>query len=267
MGMRVSKKTFLFLGLFILIAASWETKPWQFASDKGGVEREKLLPITSYTIEKDDYTICYDAKNKIPYWTFEHLTKKRLAKNIKRPPNVRFEHELGLPKHFRSTNHDFHKSGFDRGHLAASANHAYSKHRLKETFTLSNVAPQDPTLNRYYWRSLEEHTRKLTDHFDDVYVISGTAFYFEDKKGDDGKKIRTVTYELIGDGDVAVPNAFYKVILAKAKNGNRLYKAYLIPNTYIEGSPPFTSYQVSIQSLEERTGILFFPSEPREEEL
>lgn len=267
MRKNLGKNPFLLLGLFVLIATSWEVKPWLLTSSNASLDREKLLPITSYTITKDDYTIGYDAKNKIPYWTFEHLTKKSLAKNIKRPSNLRFEHEETLPKHFRATNHDFHKSGFDRGHLAASANHAYSKHRLKQTFTLSNVAPQDPTLNRYYWKSLEEHTRKLTEHYDDVYVVSGTAFFSVDSRIAQGKKVRTLSYELIGEGDVAVPNAFYKVILAKSKGRGRHYKAYLIPNTYIEGTPPFSEFEISIRTLEEQTGILFFPSEPDLDEL
>ena len=31
-----------------------------------------------------------------------------------------------IPKQFQSTNDDYYGSGFDRGHLAAAANHRYS---------------------------------------------------------------------------------------------------------------------------------------------
>lgn len=42
----------------------------------------------------------------------------------------------------RSTNADFRGSGFDRGHLAAAANHKWSQKAMDDTFYLSNVAPQ-----------------------------------------------------------------------------------------------------------------------------
>lgn len=42
----------------------------------------------------------------------------------------------------RATNADYKGSGFDRGHLAAAANHKWSQKAMDDTFYLSNVAPQ-----------------------------------------------------------------------------------------------------------------------------
>ena len=42
----------------------------------------------------------------------------------------------------RSTNQDYKGSGFDRGHLAAAANHKWSQKAMDDTFILSNVSPQ-----------------------------------------------------------------------------------------------------------------------------
>lgn len=42
----------------------------------------------------------------------------------------------------RATNADYRGSGFDRGHLAAAANHKWSQKAMADTFYLSNVAPQ-----------------------------------------------------------------------------------------------------------------------------
>lgn len=42
----------------------------------------------------------------------------------------------------RATNADYRGSGFDRGHLAAAANHKWSQKAMEDTFYLSNVAPQ-----------------------------------------------------------------------------------------------------------------------------
>lgn len=42
----------------------------------------------------------------------------------------------------RATNADYRGSGFDRGHLAAAANHKWTQKAMDDTFYLSNVAPQ-----------------------------------------------------------------------------------------------------------------------------
>lgn len=50
------------------------------------------------------------------------------------PPSVHIFH--------RATSADYKRSGFDRGHLAAAANHKLSQKAMEDTFYLSNVAPQ-----------------------------------------------------------------------------------------------------------------------------
>lgn len=45
----------------------------------------------------------------------------------------------------RATSADYKGSGFDRGHLAAAANHKWSQKAMEDTFYLSNVAPQVKT--------------------------------------------------------------------------------------------------------------------------
>jgi endonuclease G len=43
---------------------------------------------------------------------------------------------------FRAANGDFKNSGYDRGHLAAAANHRHSQKAMDQTFILSNISPQ-----------------------------------------------------------------------------------------------------------------------------
>ena len=257
-------KNLFFLVLGAALAFLWTTSP---LSKSHKVEKHNaitsLYPITSILIERDDYAISYDGSNKIPHWSFEHLTKKSLSKQAKRNPKEQFQADHNIPPHLQSSNVDFYKSGYDRGHMAAAGNHQQSKRRLKETFYLSNIAPQDPGFNRFYWKTLEEYTRLLTKEYDDVYVVSGTTFLHKDRLNESGKKIRSLTYEVIGENQIGVPNAFYKVILAKGKKGEPLYKAYLLPNAFIEGDPPFEKYTIPIGELEQITGVLFFPDEQK----
>lgn len=44
---------------------------------------------------------------------------------------------------------------------------------MDETFLLTNVLPQDRTINSGLWNHLEQLARQLTDHYEEVRVISG----------------------------------------------------------------------------------------------
>ena len=51
-------------------------------------------------------------------------------------------------------------SGFDRGHLAPAADMAYSAQAMSESFFMSNMTPQHPSLNRGRWKTLETQVRQ-----------------------------------------------------------------------------------------------------------
>lgn len=63
----------------------------------------------------------------------------------------------------RATNADYRGSGFDRGHLAAAANHKWSQKAMEDTFYLSNVAPQVSLLRSDQVDSLKQ-TRLYRSH-------------------------------------------------------------------------------------------------------
>ncbi|XP_076137805.1 endonuclease domain-containing 1 protein [Alosa pseudoharengus] len=60
----------------------------------------------------------------------------------------------------QALNEDYTHSGFDRGHLNPNGHHAVPGRNA--TFTLTNVIPQNPTLNQNAWRI---HESKLTEEF------------------------------------------------------------------------------------------------------
>lgn len=53
-----------------------------------------------------------------------------------------FKEDQYIHQYFRSTNQDYKGSGYDRGHMAAAANHRKSQKIMDQTFFLSNMAPQ-----------------------------------------------------------------------------------------------------------------------------
>jgi endonuclease G, mitochondrial len=81
---------------------------------------------------------------------------------------------------------------------------------MSQTFLLSNMAPQTPSLNRQMWRMLEDDARELASVMGSVWVFTGSLFM-----GADGSQAGDTTF--IGANRVAVPTHFYKVILADAE--------------------------------------------------
>ncbi len=82
-------------------------------------EKEPNYPQGFPIIERTGYTVCYDARNKVPLWVYERLTQEALAKKVDRV-GFSFKEDHVLPSMQRSSNHDYEHSGFDRGHMGAA---------------------------------------------------------------------------------------------------------------------------------------------------
>ncbi len=68
------------------------------------------------------------------------------------------------------TGEDYSKSGYDRGHLAAAEDFAYSDSLQGLTFSYFNCVPQTPELNRGKWKKYEEYVRELSKK-DTVVIV------------------------------------------------------------------------------------------------
>ncbi len=136
--------------------------------------------------------------------------------------------------------------GYDRGHLAPSADFRWSQKALSESFYYSNMSPQVADFNRDSWAKLEDLFRA----------------YVQEKK----VPLYIVTAPLLREGlpvvergqnHVAIPVYYYKIALDPA---NKQAIAFLMPNKKCEY--PTEHYAVSIDSLEHLTGRDFFPALP-----
>lgn len=209
-------------------------------------------PISQFKLQKEGYALAYSGERKIPIWVYEELSPNSLEVRADRD-GMEFEVEQGLPEKMQAKLSDYYHSGYDRGHLAAAANHRNSPDTLRGTFTLSNIAPQNGEFNREIWAELEREIRKSVKRYEKVHLITGTLFYSE------GKRLQI---EQIGKNKIGVPTHFYKVILAEKEGGKVAASAYLFPNKKgLKG--PLGKYQKSVAELEDLAGILFFPKLPQ----
>ncbi|KAI5615366.1 endonuclease G, mitochondrial [Silurus asotus] len=99
------------------------------------------FPSLSHIRSRESHVTCYDARNRTPAWVIEQLNAGTLSGTSDRKL-CDFKEDDSVHVYHRATNSDYRGSGFDRGHLAAAANHKWSQKAMDDTFYLSNVAPQ-----------------------------------------------------------------------------------------------------------------------------
>ena len=123
---------------------------------------------------KNAFDICYNDKEKHPNYTSYDLVWDKVKKYHSRK-YIRFKPDMRIPSNYRSYPGDYTRSGYDRGHLAPNAQFDWDIEVQRSTFLMSNIAPQNPNLNRYIWAALEKHVRNLTKKFKHVEVITGVC--------------------------------------------------------------------------------------------
>ena len=158
------------------------------------------------TIDKEFYTICYDYELKagraVGYRLFGDLVN---ANNIQKRPSFKIERSLERP--YRSSNTDYTRSGYDRGHLAADAAFDWSEESLEAAYSLANIIPQARKVNRYTWIKAERYARYVAVQLGEVDVINVIKY------SDDPQRI--------GKNGIAVAEGFYKVLYNKAEDFTR----------------------------------------------
>ena len=156
-------------------------------------------------IAKQVYTICYDYKAKgAKYVSYTLDGDKVNAVNIKKRSS--FYTEKNLPKKYRSNTRDYTHSGYDRGHLANDASFDYNKKVVRKTYSMANIIPQAPQINRKTWIKAEKLERKVAVGLGMANVINGVIYSNNPKR--------------IGKDKIAVPDGFWKMI----SNDDKKYK-------------------------------------------
>jgi endonuclease G len=117
---------------------------------------------------------------------------------------------------------------------------------VRDSFLLSNVLPQNSSLNSGKWRLLEKAIRRLAVEADFVVVFTGPIF--------------CTTVERIGANRVAVPCQLYKVVLA-ARGADLTAFAAILPN-HSNPAGGLDEFATSVAEVERRTGLDFFGALP-----
>lgn len=179
------------------------------------------MPAADQILFNRHYVLGYSYYFRQAKWALEIVDSGK--KDIERIDNFRPDYRI--PEDFRADLTDYRGSGYDRGHLVASANQNELELQNSETFLLSNMSPQEKYFNRGIWRELESAVRRLDDNEDvwETYVICGPIFYFD-------KPVKSIGAEDDNDVSIPIPNAYFKSILTEDKRGKLKMWSFLMEN-------------------------------------
>lgn len=216
--------------------------------------------MTIGSVNTRNYSFAWDYDNLVAPWVAYPLCKWNIGDNINRkdrddpwavdPYLSEKQQPVLYMRGFRSTS----SRSYDRGHQLPSADRLYDYSSNDKTFYGTNMTPQLSKLNQYFWRNLENKVRSWAYSSDTCYVVTGCLT--------DG----STEYALDNVGKkITVPSHYYKAVLRYSKSTTLGFAGYmgcailLEHRDYGNGSN-FKEYAISIDELEKKTGIDFYPN-------
>lgn len=255
---------------FIDYDRSWGEQP-EYRSDDAYIYKTYYATFVSNQFfpggKLRNYSVCYDVDRHISHWVAYPIFKKvyetpvlSRVNDFNYDPNdqlpvipTRDQQYIGTGGNGRG----YGARGYDRGHMLPQASRYNNYEPNRMTYYGTNMMPQNSTLNRNIWASLEGKVRGWggLQTYDTLYVVTGAAF----------KSTKTIDN---ANGPIAVPSHCWKVLLRQRGNQNRQisqFKAdelkaigFVFTNDAAGAATSIESAVRSVKEIEELTGFKFF---------
>lgn len=218
------------------------------AKDTASVQAAKGIEIPRFTKKRQSqvlvrlaYTTSYNKYTRCPNWVAWKLTADHTEGPYVRK-GYRFHEDMDVP-YPRAYYEDYKGSpyGMQRGHMCPAADNKWSDEAMDECHLLTNICPQYGQLNGGEWKDLEDACRDWARDYGCIYIVCGPIFYSDRPR-------------LIGEHDIAVPDAFFKVVLRLGRNPQAL--GFIYPNDRCSG--PMSDFVMSVDEVEKTVGLDFF---------
>lgn len=188
------------------------------------------------------FVINYNPHRLIPNWVAYELTAEELDGNVPRAKG--FSMDLSY-RGRQAMREDYSNTGWDKGHMAPSADMKWSQTAMTESFYLTNICPQNPDLNGRDWHTLENRVRDWARQYGRVWVVCGPL-------------VEDIFFDTIGDNKITVPDGFFKALLRQDTNGTYHSIAFIFENN--SARQPIKNAVVTVNELESLIGYDLFPN-------
>jgi endonuclease G len=167
--------------------------------------KEKFInsKICNQIIDNEFIVMCYDYKLKA-----SKSVAYTLDGDLMNDPNIdkrpSFYTEKSLDKKYRISTTDYTNSGYDRGHLAPDAAFDWSQESLEAVYTLANIIPQAPQVNRRSWAKLERYVRNRAEELGELSIVNVVKYGQRSSR--------------MGKNRMAISKGYYKILYNKEEN-------------------------------------------------
>lgn len=237
----------LLIGVFVFIAADYlyGRSKRSHRSDIAVDPLTEVVEPAGVKGEIIDYkamTVSFDPDRHIPNWVAWKLTADRATGSEPRYNTFAADPDVKGS----ATPDDYRHTGYDRGHMAPAGDMKWDREAMEQSFLMTNIVPQDHSLNRGVWKKIEEKCRQRAVADSVIIVVCGPI---------PGDPVET----RIGANGVVVPQRLFKVILSPYGDHPQAI-GFILPNGPTTGG--MQQYAVSVDRVEQETGYDFFAALP-----
>jgi endonuclease G len=184
---------------------------------------------------RNGYATVYDAAAKIPVWGVYTLTPANTLGCVAR--SNAFAADASIKG--GATPAEYDGTGYDKGHMAPDGDMSYNQQVEWESFLMTNMTPQAPSINRGGWKLLESSVRAWAYELNQSLVIYAGPLYGPGDK-------------TIGKG-VVVPHGYFKIVINTV---TKEYAGWVFPNQGSVGND-LTKLRNSIAQIQQLSGLTF----------
>ena len=202
----------------------------------------------SYLFDKSMYTTMW-----VAYPLYSSVIGGDYSADWKPNPNLEESQQINI------WSGSYGVEDYSRGHLVPDASRDGNSEMLKQAYYATNQVPQiQNKFNGGIWSNLEIAVRNEVKS-DTLYVVTGVAF----RKVGGTETIKYIKPQH-DTKQCPVPNYFYKVVMEVKRSGSTITSASTVGfwfehKTY---SDSYSNYAVSVDQIEEWTGMDFFVNLP-----
>jgi len=209
-----------------------------------------------FLIARPQFVLSYNQSRGTPNWVTYELDARQFGSEDR--CNC-FTSDPMLPSDKQIFTSDYTNGGFDRGHMARSADRTAANVDNATTFYLSNIVPQQADLNQGVWAQFENALADSGRAGRAVYIVTGPIY----------SPSHALVY-LKNEGKVAVPDSTWKVALIGPATGGAPFTrgsiqswddvsgltvmAVNMPNVAGVRNDPWQKYLTTVDRIEQSTG-------------
>lgn len=191
------------------------------------------------------YITSYNKATLLPNWVAWRLTADNVDGQWQRVKQYHEDEEVPEPRAVPEDYRGCGNMGLSRGHMCPAADNKWDRKAIYEANALTNICPQDRSMNSGVWNSVEMDCRKWARRYGEIYVVCGPLLL----RGE---------HQRIGRNGVVVPEAFFKVVLCLTGKP----KAFGIIVRNNDGTHKRDLYYNSVDQVERIMGMDFFAALP-----